>query len=95
MTKERETMNNSNFSYEIKERLGVLNSNRGFTTEVNIISYNGATPKVDIRKWDRRTDKMLKGITLTTEEAQALKDTLSKPVKTCQKQSKKREDKRQ
>lgn len=74
-------MNNSNFSYEIKERLGVLNSNRGFTTEVNIISYNGATPKVDIRKWDRRTDKMLKGITLTTEEAQALKDTLSKPVK--------------
>lgn len=81
-------MNNGNFSYEIKERLGVLNSNRGFTTEVNIISYNGATPKVDIRKWDRRTDKMLKGITLTPEEAQALKNTLSKTIK-------KREDKRQ
>ena len=75
-------MSNSNFSYEIKERLGVLSQsdNGDFTTEVNIISYNGAAPKIDIRKWDRRTDKMLKGITLTTEEAKALKDTLLKAI---------------
>ena len=70
------------FSYEIKEQLGILkqSDNGDFTTEVNIISFNGATPKLDIRKWDRRTDKMLKGITLTTEEAQALKDILLKVV---------------
>lgn len=70
------------FNYEIKERLGVISQsgNGDFTTEVNIISYNGATPKVDIRKWDRRTDKMLKGISLTTEEAQALKDALLKAI---------------
>lgn len=73
---------NNTFNYEIKERLGVINQsdNGDFTTEVNIISYNGATPKVDIRKWNRRTGKMLKGISLTTEEAQALKDTLLKAI---------------
>lgn len=75
-------MSNNSFSYEIKERLGVLSQseNGDFTTEINLISYNGATPKVDIRKWDRRTDKMLKGITLTREEAVALKDTLLKAI---------------
>lgn len=75
-------MSNNSFSYEIKERLGVLSQseNGDFTTEINLISYNGAAPKVDIRKWDRRTDKMLKGITLTREEAVALKDTLLKAI---------------
>lgn len=70
------------FNYEIKERLGVISQTESgdFTTEVNLISYNGNTPKVDIRKWDRRTDKMLKGISLTTEEAQALRDTLLKAI---------------
>lgn len=72
----------SEFRYEIKERLGVLSQTESgdFTTEVNVISYNGAAPKIDIRKWDRRTDKMLKGITLTTEEAQALKEALAKAI---------------
>lgn len=72
----------SDFHYEIKERLGVLSQTESgdFTTEVNVISYNGAAPKIDIRKWDRRTDKMLKGITLTTEEAQALKEALAKAI---------------
>ena len=75
-------MSNNSFSYEIKERLGILSQseNGDFTTEINLISYNGAAPKVDIRKWDRRTDKMLKGITLTREEAVALKDTLLKAI---------------
>lgn len=70
------------FNYEIKERLGVISQTESgdFTTEVNIISYNGNTPKVDIRKWDRRTDKMLKGISLTIEEAQTLRDTLLKAI---------------
>lgn len=70
------------FNYEIKERLGVISQTESgeFTTEVNLISYNGNKPKVDIRKWDRRTDKMLKGISLTTEEAQALRDTLLKAI---------------
>lgn len=72
----------SEFRYEIKEQLGVLSQTESgdFTTEVNVISYNGAAPKIDIRKWDRRTDKMLKGITLTTEEAKALKEAIAKAI---------------
>lgn len=75
-------MNSGSFNYEIKERLGVLSQseNGDYTVEVNMISYNGAAPKLDIRKWDRRGDRMLKGITLNAEEAQALKEALLKAV---------------
>ena len=67
---------NSNFTYEIRQRMGVLSRSASgdFTTEINLISFNGAAPKIDIRKWDRRDgEKMLKGITLTLEEWEALK----------------------
>lgn len=72
------------FSYTITERLAILSSSEGgdFTTEANYISYNGRPPKLDIRKWDRRTEegKMLKGITLNEEEAAALLEALQKAV---------------
>ena len=50
------------FSYTLEKHIATLSEsdNGDFTTELNIISYNGASPKIDIRKWDRRTDKMLK-----------------------------------
>lgn len=70
------------FSYEIKEELGVLSTqNDGdFTVEVNMISYGGREAKLDIRKWDRRTEegKMQKGIALSKEEAVSLLDILKK-----------------
>ena len=66
------------FTYEIKKRLGVLSESAGgdFTTEINLVSFNGAAPKIDIRKWDRRDggEKMLKGVTLTSDEWNALKE---------------------
>lgn len=69
-------MSNSNFTYKIVEHLGTLSTSTGgdFTTEINLVSYNGAAPKIDIRKWDRRDgEKLLKGITLTPDEWDALK----------------------
>ena len=41
------------FSYNIDQALGILaQSDDGkFTTEVNMISYNKARPKLDIRRW--------------------------------------------
>lgn len=69
-------MSDRNFTYEIKKRMGVLSSRADgdYTTEINLISYNGAAPKIDIRKWDRRDGaKMLKGLTLTPDEWEALK----------------------
>jgi hypothetical protein len=63
------------FKYEIVEELGVLSEKNGYTKEVNLISYNEAEPKVDIRTWsvdDDGNKKMGKGITLTKEEAEKL-----------------------
>lgn len=65
---------NKSFNYEIKERIAVLSESEDgrYTTEVNMISYNGAPEKLDIRKWNRADDRMGKGVTLTEEEATAL-----------------------
>ena len=73
---------NSEFSYEVKEHIATLseNSTGNYTVELNRISYNGAAPKLDLRKWDRANGKMLKGITLKDEEAAALKDALIKAI---------------
>jgi len=63
------------FKYEIVEELGVLSEKNGYTKEVNLISYNEAEPKVDIRTWsvdDDGNKKMGKGITLTKEEVEKL-----------------------
>ena len=63
--------------FEIKESLGVLSeSTRGWTKELNLVSWNGREPKYDIREWDPEHEKMGKGVTLTEEELVALKKLL-------------------
>ena len=63
----------SEIKFEIKEELGTLSeSAKGWTKEVNLISWNSAAPKYDIRDWAPNHEKMGKGITLTAEEAQSL-----------------------
>lgn len=65
--------------FEIKEELGNLSeSAKGWAKEVNLISWNGAAPKYDIRDWAPNHEKMGKGITLTAEEAEALYKILAK-----------------
>lgn len=55
--------------YEITEHLGVISETpRGWTREVNMISWNGREPKVDVRDWSPEHDKMSKGLTFTKEE---------------------------
>ena len=64
-------------TFEIKERLGVLSENsKGWTKELNLVSWNGREPKYDIREWDSEHEKMGKGVTLTEEELMALKTLL-------------------
>ena len=69
---------NPKFNYEIKEQIAVLSESEDgrYTTEVNLISYNGAPEKLDIRKWNRADDRMGKGVTLNEEEAEALLNVL-------------------
>ena len=55
--------------YEITEQLGGISETaRGWTREVNMISWNGREPKVDIRDWSPEHDKMSKGLTFTKDE---------------------------
>lgn len=71
----------SEVKFEIQEELGTLSeSAKGWTKEVNLISWNGAAPKYDIRDWAPNHEKMGKGITLTAEEAEALYKILAKIV---------------
>lgn len=67
----------ANIEYEIIEEIGVLSENaRGWRKELNKVSWNGRPPKYDIRDWSEDHEKMGKGITLTDEEAEALKKLL-------------------
>lgn len=67
------------FKYEIVEEIGVLSENaKGWRKELNLISWNGAAPKYDIRDWAPEHEKMGKGVTLTEEEVSELRNLLSK-----------------
>ena len=65
--------------YEITESLGVISeTSRGWTREVNMISWNGREPKVDVRDWSPDHIKMSKGLTFTKEELVELTKIVSK-----------------
>jgi hypothetical protein len=69
----------ADFQYEIVEELGaLLTSAKGWTKELNKISWNGGAPKYDIRDWAPEHEKMGKGVTLNDEEFAALKELLNK-----------------
>ena len=64
--------------YRIIEHIATISSKNNVTKELNRISYNGQKPKLDLRAWQQegRERRMLKGITLSDEEAAALKEAL-------------------
>ena len=65
------------FTYEIVESVAVLSENpKGWTKELNLISWNGKEAKYDIRDWGPEHEKMGKGITLTAADLKALKALL-------------------
>ncbi len=67
--------------YEIVEHLGVLSeTDKGWKKELNLVSWNDREPKYDLRDWSENHDRMNKGITLTKEEANMLKDILNKSL---------------
>lgn len=71
----------ADIKFEIKENIGTLSeSAKGWTKELNLVSWNGATPKYDLRDWAPEHEKMGKGITLNADEVQELYKLLSKIV---------------
>ncbi|KGM95928.1 hypothetical protein FDC62_11605 [Clostridium botulinum] len=68
----------ANIKYEIKENIGVVSeSSKGWTKELNLISWNDKEPKYDLRDWSPEHEKMGKGITLTLDELKELKEILN------------------
>jgi len=68
----------ADIKFEIKETIGVLSeSSKGWKKELNLVSWNDKAPKYDLREWSPDHVKMGKGITLTKEELEKLRDILS------------------
>lgn len=68
----------ADIKFEIKENVGVLSqSPKGWTKELNLISWNGKEAKYDLRDWAPNHEKMGKGITLTVEELKTLNNVLN------------------
>ena len=64
--------------FEITERIGVLSENaKGWTKELNKVSWNEREPKYARREWNPDHSRMGKGITLTDEEVETLKAILN------------------
>lgn len=62
------------FSYEIIEEIGQVGNPTasGWSTRLNLISWNGGTPKLDIRSWNEDMTRMGKGVTFSKEDAKDL-----------------------
>ena len=72
-------MIDNSINVDIRERICVLvEYENGWKKEVNIVSWNGAPAKIDIRDWDQTHKRMSRGITLYENEAMLLVDELAK-----------------
>ena len=68
----------ADIKYEIIKKIGVLSENaKGWTKELNLVSWNDRPAKLDIREWAPGHEKMGKGITLCTEDLKKLRDILN------------------
>lgn len=69
---------NNDFRFEIVRKIATLSTEKsGWTKEINLVSYNDAPPKFDLRSWDPNHEKMGKGITLSRDEMKVLLDVMA------------------
>lgn len=65
-------------TFDIVKNIGVLTENKtGWRREINIVSWNGAKPKLDIRDWGPEYQKVGKGLSLNAEEVAILKELIA------------------
>lgn len=68
------------FTFDIVEHVGTLStyhkSGEEWSKEVNIVAWNGNSPKADIRDWNADHTRMSKGIVLKFDEAERLVTSL-------------------
>lgn len=66
------------FKYEVKKIFGTITETEGYATELRLISFNGKSPKYDLRRWKKTEtgEIMLKGLAMTKEELLKLRNLL-------------------
>ncbi len=75
----------ADITYNIEKTFGVLSEEKsGWKKEINLVSWNNRSPKIDIRDWAPGHEKMGKGVTLTKEEAAKLSELLSAAVESME-----------
>ena len=68
-------------TFEIVKHTGVLSERRtGWRKELNLVSWNGGDPKIEIREWDETHNKMSRGIRFTESELVKLMDLLQTEI---------------
>ena len=69
---------NSDIVFEIIRKIGQFSqSSKGWSKELNLVSWNGGPAKYDLRDWSPDYEHMSRGITLHKEEAKNLLELLS------------------
>lgn len=72
-------MSDRNITCTITKPVAVLSeSGKGYTREVNFISWNGNDSKLDIRDWAPDHERSLKGLTFSEEQGRLLYEALKK-----------------
>ena len=72
----------ADITHDIVKHYGVISEEKtGWKKELNLVSWNGRTPKLDIRDWAPGHEKMGKGITLSNIEAEKLVELLKEVEK--------------
>lgn len=65
--------------FEIIEEIGVITTHTtGWAKELNLVSWNGGTPKYDIRDWSPSRDRMSRGMTFTEEDMRRILELFRK-----------------
>ena len=63
--------------YEITKHIATLSTSaKGWTKELNLVSWNDKAPKYDLRDWSPDHSKMGKGVTLSVDEMRELKKVI-------------------
>ena len=70
--------------FEVTKHIGIISDGKGsWKKELNLVSWSGRDPKLDLREWAPDHKKMGKGVTLTREEAAKLSELLAAINKTA------------
>lgn len=60
----------------IKKIAVISGEEKGYRKELNLVSWNGREPKLDLRNWSPE-GQALKGLTMTEDEAKELRKVLN------------------